>query len=205
MTNKIKKYNTGFTSGALLYKEAPIVIDGIDDVKEFLLGNEELNGDLLPTNSEGSRKRIKHELEKRLRALNDSELINLFKISDESNRKLILFYAACKLYALLADFMLEVVLYKWNNIDFEISTDDFQNFIYKKMGKHDELHEISKLSRYKLGQVAIKMLKQLGLIHKGKLNKMEFDESVLKAIVKNGDTWFLKTIFLKDHELKELL
>ncbi len=205
MTNEIKKYNTGFTSGALLYKEAPFVIDAIEDVKEFLLGNEDLNPDLLPTNSEGSRKRIKHELEKRIRAINDSDLIHLFKISDETNRKLILFYAASKLYALLADFMLEVVLYKWNNIDLEISTDDFQNFIYKKMGKHDELHKISEVSRYKLSQVALKMLKQLGLMHNGKLKKMEFDESVLKAIAKNGDTWFLKTIFLKDHELKELL
>ena len=204
MTNDIKKYNTGFTSGALLYKEAPFVIEAIVDVKEFLLGNEDLNHDLLLTNSEGSRKRIKHELEKRLRAVNDYYIIQLFKLSDETSRKLILFYAACKLYPLLADFMLEIVLYKWNNIDLEISTDDFQNFLYKKMGKHDELLKISEVSRYKLSQVAIKMLKQLGLIQKGKLSKMEFDESILKAIAKNGDTWFLEAIFLKDHELNEL-
>ena len=204
MTNDIKKYNTGFTSGALLYKEAPFVIEAIVDVKEFLLGNEDLNHDLLLTNSEGSRKRIKHELEKRLRAVNDYYIIQLFKLSDETSRKLILFYAACKLYPLLADFMLEIVFYKWNNIDLEISTDDFQNFLYKKMGKHDELLKISEVSRYKLSQVAIKMLKQLGLIQKGKLSKMEFDESILKAIAKNGDTWFLEAIFLKDHELNEL-
>ncbi|CAH8283436.1 putative inner membrane protein DUF1819 [Mariniflexile fucanivorans] len=204
MTNELKKYSTGFTSGALLYKEAPFVINAIDDIKEFLLGNEELKQEFLPHNAEASRKRIKQELEKRLRALNDSSFIELFAISDESNKKLILFYAACKLYDLLADFMLEVVLYKWNNIDLDLDSDDFQNFIYKKMGKHNELMDITENTRNKLSQVAIKMLKQLGLIQKGQLKKMDFDESILKAIIKNGDTWFLKAIFLKDHELKQL-
>tara|TARA_R110002073_G_scaffold71451_5_gene175446 strand:+ start:1756 stop:2373 length:618 start_codon:yes stop_codon:yes gene_type:complete len=204
LTNETKKYNTGFTSGALLYKEAPFAIDSIQNIKEFLLGNEAINPDVLPINSEGSRKRIKIELENRLRALNDYELIELFKRSDESNKKLILFYAACKLYALLADFMLEVVLYKWNNIDLEISNDDFQNFLYKKMNQHNELLKITEITRYKLSQVALKMLKQLGMINKGQLRKMIFNESVLKAILKNGDTWFLKALFLKDHELKEL-
>ncbi|SKB34946.1 BrxA family protein [Maribacter arcticus] len=204
MTYETKKYTTGFTSGALLYKEAIFAVDSIQDVKAFLLGKEGLDADILPINSEGSRKRIKIELEKRLQALNDYELIELFKIHDETNRKLILFYAACKLYALLADFMLEVVLYKWNNIDLEISNDDFQNFLYKKMALHDELLKLSEISRYKLSQVALKMLKQLGMIDKGQLKKKVFNESVLKAILKNGDTWFLKTLFLKDHELKEL-
>lgn len=204
MTNEIKKYSTGFTSGALLYKEAPFVINAIDDTKEFLLGNEELKQECLPHNSEASRKRIKQELDKRLRALNDSSLIELFKISDESNKKLILFYAACKLYDLLADFMLEVVLYKWNNIDLDLTSDDFQNFIYKKMGKYDELLEITENTRNKLSQVALKMLKQIGMLQKGQLKKMDFDETVLKAILKNGDSWFLKVLFLKDHELKQL-
>ncbi|WP_296317615.1 BrxA family protein [Winogradskyella sp. UBA3174] len=205
MTNEIKKYSTGFTSGALLYKEAPFVINAINDSKEFLLGKEGLRQEFLPHNSEASKKRIRQELEKRLRALNDSKFIELFQISDESNKKLILFYASCKLYDLLADFMLEVVLHKWNNIDLDLTSDDFQNFIYKKMGKHDELSEITENTRNKLSQVAITMLKQLGLMQKGKLIKIEFDDSVLKAILKNGDTWFLEAIFLKDHELKELL
>jgi len=204
LTYETKKYTTGFTSGALLYKEAPFAIESIQNINEFLLGNEAIYPDVLPINSEGSRKRIKIELENRLRAIEDYELIELFKDSDESNKKLILFYAACKLYALLADFMLEVVLYKWNNIDLEISSDDFQNFLYKKMNQHDELLKITEITRYKLSQVALKMLKQLGVIHKGQLRKMIFNETVLKAILKNGDTWFLKTLFLKDHELKEL-
>jgi hypothetical protein len=48
------------------------------------------------------------------------------------------------------------------------------------------------------------MLKQLGLLQNGQLKKMEFNEAVLKAILKNGDSWFLKALFLKNHELKQL-
>jgi hypothetical protein len=205
LTNELKKYSTGFTSGALLYKEAPFVINAIEDIKAFLKGEENLKQEVLPHNSEASKKRIKQELEKRLRALNDSQLIELFKLSDQPNKKLILFYASCKLYDLLADFMLEVVLYKWNNIDLDITSSDFQNFLYKKMGNHDELLDITENTRNKLSQVAITMLKQLGMIHKEQLKKVEFNAAVLKAILKNGDTWFLEALFLKEHELKKLV
>lgn len=205
VSKQIKKYTTGFTSGALLNKEAQIVIDHIENPEKFFLGKEELKQQVLPNNSEASKKRVKHELEKRLRAINDFRFIDLYRVMDQKNKNLILFYAACRLYPLLADFMIEVVLYKWQNIDLELNADDFQNFIYKKMNNHEELTEITEKTRNKLSQVALKMLNQLGVLNKNKLKKLYFNDIVLKAILNNGDQWFLKILFMNDNEINQLL
>lgn len=205
MSKQIKKYTTGFTSGALLNKEAQIVIDNLESAEKFFLGEEDLNQGVLPNNSEASKKRIKHELEKRLRAINNSRFIDLYRYMDQKNKNLILFYAACRLYPLLLDFMLEVVLHKWNNIDIELTSDDFQNFIYKKMTNHEELTEITENTRNKLSQVALKMMTQLGMLNKNKLIKLYFNEDLLKSILENGDQWFLKIILMSDNEINQLL
>jgi hypothetical protein len=205
VSKQIKKYTTGFTSGALLNKEAQIVIDNLESAQKFFLGEEDLNQDVLPNNSEASKKRVKHELEKRLRAINDFKFIDLYRFMDQKNKNLILFYAACRLYPLLADFMLEVVLYKWNNIDFELTSDDFQNFIYKKMTNHEELTKVTENTRNKLSQVALKMMTQLGMLKKNKLIKLYFNEGLLKSILENGDQWFLKVLLMSDNEINQLL
>lgn len=205
MSSQIKKYTTGFTSGALLYKEADIVINNLENAENFFSGKENFDQNVLPNNSEASKKRVKHELEKRLRAINDFRFIDLYRLMDQKNKNLILFYAACRLYPLLVDFMLEVVLYKWQNIDLELTSDDFQNFIYKKMNNHLELTEITEKTRNKLSQVALKMLNQLGVLNKNKLIKIYFNDTLLKAILINGDQWFLKILFMNDNEINQLL
>ena len=200
-----KKYNIGFTSGALLFKEAQSAIPLIQNEIDFMSGHEDLDQTLLPINSENSKKRIKFELEKRLRAIQNPVFLELYKSSDDQNKKLILFYAANKLYGMITEFMLETVLIKWLNLDDQLTTDDFQNFIYKKMDSHPELLEITENTRYKLAQVTLKMLKELGILHNHHLSKIHFNENILKAIVDNCDQWFLNVLLLNDQEKNEIL
>ncbi len=200
-----KKYNIGFTSGALLFKEAQSVIPLIQNEIDFISGHEDLDGSCLPINSENSKRRIKFELEKRLRAIQNPIFLELYRTTDDQNKKLILFYAANKLYQLIAEFMLETVWVKWLNLDDQLTSDDFQNFIYKKMDSHPELMKITENTRYKLGQVALKMLKELGILHDHQLIKIHFNENILKAIVDNGDEWFLNVLLLNDREKNQIL
>jgi len=205
MNNNKSKYTLGFTSGSLLFKEAEAYISCIKDEEEFINGNEEIDKSVLLINAESSQKRIKHELDNRLKGLQNHELIQQYKTSDETNKKLILFYAACKLYPLITDFLLEIVLNKWYNMDFELSTDDFQNFLYRKMDTHPELFDITEGTQYKLSQVALKMLKDLGLLKNNILQKIEFNHNLLKSISLNGDNWFLEVILLNELERKEII
>ncbi len=67
MSNIKSKYTLGFTSGSLLFKEAEAYISSIKGETDFINGNEEIDQSVLPVNAESSQKRIKLELDKRLR------------------------------------------------------------------------------------------------------------------------------------------
>lgn len=205
MVEKVNKYSTSFTAGALLFKEADIYIANIQNGEQYMKGNEEVDMQVLPINAESSKKRIKKELDKRLRALEDPRLLELYSCSEVKDRKLILFYAVCKLYSLISEFMIEVVLNKWYNLDLEIGPEDYQNFIYRKTDSHPELVKIKESTQSKSGQVALRMLKELGMIKSNKLTKEFFDPKVLRRIALNDDQWFLELLFINEAEKNELL
>jgi len=204
--NKVvsKKYSTAFTAGALLLGETEVAIESLSDFKDFMNGVEELDAMVLPINSESSRKRIAGEIVKRMKALPDYSFIDLFTKLDSKNKKLILFYAVCKHYTAILDFMIEVVVKKWNNIDLELTVEDYQNFLFLKMDFHPELLKITDKTKYKAAQVTLKMLKELGVLVDGILSKQEFDINVLKAISLAGDNWFLDIVFLNSMEKEKV-
>lgn len=205
MNSSMRRYSTAFTCGALLKNEADIFIASIKDYNAFLNDNEEVDMNILSINAESSKKRICLELSRRLRALDSKYILSVYESLDETDRSLVMFYAACRYYPIIADFMLEVVLNKWYNMDYELLTDDFQYFLYQKMDSHPELEDISDGTKYKCSQVVLKMLKDLGIFSDNKLQKCEFDRSLLHAIVKNGDSWFLEILFLSETERKDII
>ncbi len=200
------RYRTGFTSGALLTKEAMAAITSLNSLTDFLSGLEEIDADELAINSESSRKRIKSELELRLRNIESEHLLSLITSPNELQSDVILFYAACKTYRLLSDFMLEEVLPKWQRFDKELTTFDFVHFVYQKMDSVSELEEITEVTIRKLAQVAIKMLKQLGLMYRNKLTSLplEFSDAAIE-IVRLGDSWFLDALLLTENEKRKVL
>ncbi|MCU0325317.1 MAG: DUF1819 family protein [Spirosomaceae bacterium] len=198
------KYATGFSSGALLLKEADALVYQIDDAEEFMHGNLSLNYTVIPVNSESSKKRLGIEVVKRLRNTQNPIFIEFYKTGTLQDKQLILFYAACKTYALIVDFMLEIVLNKWYNLDFELSSNDFQNYIYRIMGNYTELENLTPYTIKKLSHVVLKMLNQIGIVHEYKLHKVEFNGQILKTIAHQGDIWFLELLFLSKQERNEL-
>lgn len=194
------KYKTTFTKGSLLLKEADALLYG-----ENRADLSELEFHRIPVNSESSKKVLGDELVRRLKSINVEEFIPLFNSGSEQDKLLILFYAACKAYPLIMDFMLDKVLDKWYNLDYEITTYDFKSFIYKQADNHPELENLTSNTINKLAQVTIRMLNELGMLRNDKLTKIEFNPSVLRAIAQSGDTWFLQAILLNDQEREEIL
>ncbi|MBU1822418.1 MAG: DUF1819 family protein [Bacteroidetes bacterium] len=194
------KYKTTFTKGSLLLKEADALLYG-----ENRADLSELEFHRIPVNSESSKKVLGDELVRRLKSINVEEFIPLFNAGSEQDKLLILFYAACKAYPLITDFMLDKVLDKWYNLDYELTTFDFKNFIYKQADTHPELENLTSNTISKLAQVTIRMLNELGMLRNDKLTKVDYNPSVLRAIAQAGDTWFLQAILLNDHEREEIL
>lgn len=204
MIEEETKYSTAFTSGALLLRETEAYLSAIKDLKLYLAGEENIDFNVIPVNAESSKKRLHNEVKKRIKAINNENIIASFIPSDTSAKKLILFYGICKQYPIIKHFMLEIVYKKWQNLDLDIRVDDFKNFLYRKADFHPELQKITENSIYKSGQVAIKMLIDLGMVQKNKIQKTSLDHTVLREIVDANDLWYLDVLLLSDLEKKEI-
>lgn len=203
--NKKNKYSTAFSSGSLLFKESDAIINNISNPESFMKGEENIDFSIIPINSEASKKRMGGEVTKRLMNLKDPQFIYQYRTGSRQDKLLILFYAACRTYRLISDFMLQTVLKKWHNLDIEITTDDFKNFLYVQMDKHPELENLTPLTVKKRSSTVIRMLKELGLIKDGKLSRNEYNSAILKRIVANGDAWFLEVLLLNQQERDEIM
>jgi len=197
-------YSTGFSAGSLLFKESDAVIQSIQDPELFMRGEESVDYSSIPVNSEASKKRLGGEVTKRLRSMGDAYFIHLYLGGSKEDKLLILFFAACKTYRLITDFMLETVLSKWYHLDYEISAVDFKNFLYRQMDKHQELENLTPTTISRRASTVILMLKELGLVKNGKLQKNEYNLHILKQIVDNGDAWFLVVLLLNEFERNEI-
>lgn len=205
MNQKLEtKYSTGFSVGALLFNESDSIISKIQSPEAFLTGKEIIPFNVIPVNSESSQKRLYSEVKKRLKSLGDSKFIYLYQKSDQEDKLLILFYAVCKTYPIIADFMLTVVLRKWYNMDKEILPFDFQSFLYEKMGNHPELYKLTPITIKKLSQVAIRMLAELGMQKNHIITKITFNVEILEEILLSGDNWFLEILLLNENERLEI-
>jgi len=205
VANKKIKYSTAFSAGSLLLKESEVIIHSIKSPEDFMKGEEKATYDDLPVNSEASKKRYGNEVTKRLLKLEDAYFIHKFNEGSKEDKLLILFYAACKTYRLITDFMLEVVLDKWYHLDYEVGADDFKNFLYRQMDKHAELENLTPYTITKRSSIVIRMLKECGLIKNGKLQKNEYNPSILRKIVKDGDSWFLEVLLMNETDRKEII
>lgn len=204
MVDEKIKYSTAFTAGALLLRETEAFVIAINNIDDFLDGNEIIDFNVIPVNAESSKKRIKYEIEKRLLAINNEALISQFSSSDKNGKNLILFYGICKCYPIIKHFMLEVVLKKWQNLDYDLEVSDFKNFLYRKMDYHPELEKITEKSIYKCGQVTLKMLIDLGMLNKNKIQKTAINNSIVRECNNIGDNWFMDVLLLNDIEKQEI-
>lgn len=193
-------YNLAFTAGALLYNESLLYVRAIEDIASYYSGEAVVNSEVLITNAESSRKRIKSELDKRFRQVDPTYLSKFFELS-ESDQRVILFLTICKTYSIITEFSLEVVYKKWLNYDNELETYDFRYFLSSKLTE-EELNNISTQSQYKLAQVAVKMYKDVGLYREKQLMPLQPSNDLINLIKNNRDEWFFHCIlFTKAEEI----
>lgn len=198
-------YSTAFSAGSLLYKEAYALLNQIHEPLSFMEGKEAPNLAAIPVNAESSKQRLGREIVKRFQSIENPEFITLFNDGNKQEQLLILFYAACKTYKLIADFLIESVLKKWQHLDNDLNTDDFKSFIYKKMDKSTKLEKMSPTFITKLSNVVIRMLKELGMLKNGKLQKQNYSPSILRKVAQNGDAWFLQAILMSETEINQII
>lgn len=199
-----KKYNLSFSAGALLSDHFKAIISSGADMKQLTDGCAMVDHKLLPVNSEKSQKRYLSEVLKRLKGL-PQIIIKQYIGADSKDQRVIEFYAAIKYYSILSEFMIEKVREKWLNLDFELTSYDFKSFLLQKLSEANDLDQVSELTINKLTQVALKMLKELGMFDGKSIKPVEISSQLLRYITNAGDIWFLDAMLLNDEEKRDYI
>lgn len=155
-----KKYGFSFTAGSLMWQELVVYATCLveNGFKIELLDAAELNKEKAKTN-----KREFAEVKLRLTKLHQEE-IEMLHSSDVGTQKLLAYVAFCRSYDFFKDFVLETLLHKVQVFDYQLTDRDYNAFINRKEVDHDELFQLSDLTKSKIKQVTFKVLEQAGII-----------------------------------------
>jgi len=158
------RYALSFTSGALLMREAlvaaPLYLCEHDWAKvRELLGED----NLLQSRTVSTGQRRAREVAQRLAVLSDDEL-ELLVDATTSERGHLLWAAACRRYALIAEFAEEVLRERFLLLTPALDHSHFDSFLRSKALWHEEVADLKESTEAKLRSNVFRMLIEAGLL-----------------------------------------
>ena len=166
MTDSPTRYALSFTSGALLAGEAAVVAPIYLQERDWTTTRARVKEDnLLQSRVSTSSTRRLGALMPRLQALTEDEL-EIVADGTSTERGHLMWAAACRRYALIAEFAEEVLRERFLTLVSALTYEDYDSFYRTKAMWHDELDEVTDLSYKKLRQVLFKMMVESGLLTK---------------------------------------
>lgn len=188
----VKPYSASFTTGALLLEETLVLLSLLEHMPpEEVLNLAKKEPRHLRINSEVARRKIAGEVLKRYRAVN-GQVWGFFRLLHQTpDQQLVLLYVCLKTYALLANFMLRVVVNRWQQRLLTLDRTDFERFLDEQTPTHPELKPLTEATRRKLAQITMLMLKQAGFLQQGRLTSPSVSIEVWQFFVDQGDEWML--------------
>lgn len=126
-------------------------------------GQKTESENLLQTRTQSTGIRRAREVVQRLSTLDEDDL-ELLVAATQSERGHLLWAAACRHYALIAEFAEEVLRERFLVMATKIDHGDFDAFFRSKTLWHEELGSISETTRQKLRSSMFRMLAEAGLI-----------------------------------------
>lgn len=156
--------------------------------------------------TESSGKRVRQELQKRAHQLSDKQADLLLHGMSEEQQHLA-FWAACKTYPLLFDFVRDVVREKFMVNDTHLHYGDFQAFAHRQAAYHPQLERVSETTFRKGRQIVFRMLEEAGLIAGKRMHKIIqpqlYSLRFLEAIAPDPPQWRF-CLLLDDDRLQSL-
>ena len=160
------KYLLSFSSGGLYYEESIKIVELFLHLRDWAITRTQvIEQNLLQTRTISTAKRRCREICFRLELLTDCELDILINGSRQEQNH-ILWLAACKRYALVREFAVEVLREKFFRMDLVLSYEDYDAFFNAKAEWHSELEKLTQKTRDKLRQVIFRMMREAELISK---------------------------------------
>lgn len=151
------KYSLSYTAASLRIQDTLLVAEAIQNDDFGGLDKKIGNG------KTATGRRIRSELEKRLKNLTDVQLDFLLTAGLDDAKKMA-FVAICKTYQFIYEFVVEVLREKILQLDVRVRNGEYLSFFNRKCELHPELEELTQNSKDKIRQVLFKMLEEAKLI-----------------------------------------
>ncbi len=160
------KYRFSFTAVGL----APVAMQEIATLYESCGSWEAVYGkavaeNILKSRTTSALKRIVSELVLRLTKLADDEVARLVE-NRPNERNVFAWLSACRAYALVGDFAVEVLHEAYVTGQKELGRGDYEKFVTGKLALHPELDALSEQTYGKVRQIIFKMMKEAGFLDK---------------------------------------
>jgi len=160
----VDRYRLSFTTGGLFLQEAPVIVERYLALRNWSQTRDQVRNDnLLQVRTAAAALRISKELISRLELLESDELEELVN-GNARDRGYLLWVAACRRYAIIHDFAIEVLRERYLLMRRQLSFGDYDAFYNAKALWHTELDEIAQSTQHKLRQNLFRMLRDAGLI-----------------------------------------
>lgn len=158
------RYQLSFTTGGIFLHEAPAVAACYLQLGNWAATRARLRDEnLLQVRTTAAATRIGKEITARLQQLNEVELQTLLE-SGLRDQAYLLWVAACRRYAFIHDFAVEVLREQFLLLRRQVSFADYDSFYNGKALWHDELDDIARSTQLKLRQNLFRMLREADLV-----------------------------------------
>ena len=159
-----ERYRLSFTTGGLFLLEAPPVVQQYLATRDWQETRARVrSGNLLQVRTAAAATRISKELIARLQEL-DPEELEAMADSSLRDRACLLWVAACRRYAFVRDFAMEVLRENFLVLRRQLSAADYDAFVNTKALWHGELDDLAPSTLSKLRQNLFRMLREADLV-----------------------------------------
>lgn len=159
-----ERYLLSFTTGGLFLQEAAVVTECYLALRDWKITREQVRADnLLQVRTSAAATRISKELIARLELLSQDELEYLLEGSLRE-RGYLLWSAACRRYAFIRDFAVEVLREHYLSLRHQLTLNDYDAFFNSKAVWHVELDDLALSTQHKLRQNLFRMLRDADLL-----------------------------------------
>lgn len=188
-------YNGGLTREQFLVNEARIVARFmLEDKSDEMIIESIYKDNLFQYPTERMIRNIAGICIKRLRILDNMNLLYQLANGTYELAKQINFYAIIKKERLIREFMIDVIAKKYEVHDYSFSKNDVYLYLLKLQEQDDRVASWSDATINKLRQVITKMMIEVGYLdspNSSSLNEILLDYELERGIIDNGDSMYL--------------
>ncbi len=200
---KNSPYTAAITGGGFLFTETNALLPLLQSPdRAALLKDERVNNRLLQINAESSRYNAIVEIARRYDAM-PADFWEDYKIMNENDQQVALFFVILKTYKICFDFHINVTMRKWNSISKSLVYDDIEMEFNEVSARDEFVDSWSEKTKRKVAGSYLTILRKVGILD-NEDNLHPLSASNFDYYIINGEQWFLEACLLQPYQIENI-